>query len=506
MFLSRLLRKNIVESININSLLHLGTRTFPEIGGAVVQSVAFTFQKTSDKSIGSYYKLIDLNSTSLKEEYFLRAQLGHADEIKYLFLQENFKKIQGDPIAYWVSKKIIDAFSNPKTVEDYAKARIGMMTTDNVRFLRLWSEVSQNNILFNCETIQDSVNSNIKWFPYNKGGNFRKWYGNNFLIVNWKNQGEEIKNNGMTSFRGKDFYFREGLTWSFINNDKFGVRYKPKGFLFDIQGSSSFPDENNLYLVCSYLCSNVSNELLNILNPTLSYQANNINALPYKSADQLFKNSINEIEKLTKQCIDISKMDWDSKETSWDFQTNDLIKRNENSLVAAFKDEITILQEESKIINGDLFIDPIPVLLQLLSYSIGCIFGRYSLDKPGLILANQGETLQDFLKQVPNPTFMPDEDNIIPVLEGEWFTDDIVGRFKVFLKAAFGEEHFEENLKYIEDTIGKDIRKYFVKDFYNDHIKRYKKRPIYWMFSSPKGHFKALIYMHRYHPICAAKC
>jgi hypothetical protein len=140
-----------------------------------------------------------------------------------------------------------------------------------------------------------------------------------------------------------------------------------------------------------------------------------------------------------------------------------------------------------------------------LSYSIGCFFGRYSLDKPSLILANQGETLQDFLKQVPNPSFMPDEDNIIPVLEGEWFTDDIVGRFKVFLKAAFGEENFEENLKYIEDAIGKDIRKYFVKDFYNDHIKRYKKRPIYWMFSSPKGHFKALIYMHRYTPDLCSK-
>ncbi len=168
-------------------------------------------------------------------------------------------------------------------------------------------------------------------------------------------------------------------------------------------------------------------------------------------------------------------------------------------------EEITILQEEAKIVDGKLFIDQVPVLLQLLSYSIGCLFGRYSLDKPGLILANQGETLHDFLQQVPNPTFMPDEDNIIPVLEGEWFNDDIVGRFKVFLKAAFGEEHFEENLKYIEDTIGKDIRKYFVKDFYNDHIKRYKKRPIYWMFSSPKGHFKALIYMHRYQPDLCSK-
>lgn len=168
-------------------------------------------------------------------------------------------------------------------------------------------------------------------------------------------------------------------------------------------------------------------------------------------------------------------------------------------------EEITILQEESKFVDGKLFIDPVPILLQLLSYSIGSIFDRYSLDVEGIILVNQGETLQDFLSQVPNPSFVPDEDNIVPVLDGEWFNDDIVGRFKVFLKAAFGVEHFEENLRYLEDTIGKDIRKYFVKDFYNDHIKRYKKRPIYWMFSSPKGHFKALIYMHRYQPDLCSK-
>ena len=168
-------------------------------------------------------------------------------------------------------------------------------------------------------------------------------------------------------------------------------------------------------------------------------------------------------------------------------------------------EEIALLQEESRIINEELYIDPQPVLGQLLSYYIGCFFGRYSLNKPGLILADQGENLQDYLKQVPNPSFMPDEDNVISVLDGEWFNDDIVGRFKVFLKAAFGEEYFDENLKYIEETIGKDIRKYFVKDFYNDHIKRYKKRPIYWMFSSPRGHFKALIYMHRYQPDLCSK-
>lgn len=547
MFLSSFeaLRKNIVESVNIDSLLHLGTRTFPEIGGAVVQSVAFAFQKTIERNPGSYFKLIDYNSTVLKEDNFLRAIAGDFKDITFKFLQENFKKIQGDPIAYWVSDKIINAFSNPKTVEDFAKARIGMMTTDNNKFLRNWNEVSTSSIHFNCETIEESVKSNKKWFPYNKGGNFRKWYGNNFLIVNWKNQGEEIRSNGMTSFRGKDFYFQEGLTWSFINNDKFGVRYKPKGYLFDIQGSSSFPNDKNLLLVCSYLCSNVSNELLNILNPTLSYQANNINALPFKSADQISSNILIEIEKLTKQCIEISKIDWDSRETSFDFKFNELIKRNISKVEAAVIDynsfwkskfyelhqneekineffiesfdlkselkhnvplgEVTILQEELKIINGELLFDINSIFLQLISYSVGCVFGRYSIDKSGLILGNQAETIQDFLNQVASPTFMPDEDNIIPVLDDEWFNDDIVGRLKVFLKAAFGEEYFEENLRYIEETIDRDIRKYLVKDFYNDHVKRYKKRPIYWMFSSPKGHFKSLIYMHRYQPDLCSK-
>lgn len=248
---------------------------------------------------------------------------------------------------------------------------------------------------------------------------------------------------------------------------------------------------------------------------------------------------------ITNSIIQLSKTDWNFKEVSWGFQKNGLINQKKNSLIDAFEayqsywsdkfyelhrneeelnrqfieiyglqeeltpdvplEEITILQEEAKIIDGALSIEPVPVLLQLLSYAVGCLFGRYSLDKEGLILANQGETLQDFLQQVPNPTFLPDEDNIIPVLDGEWFNDDIVGRFRAFLKAAFGEEHFDQNLRFIEDTLGRDIRKYFVKDFYNDHIKRYKKRPIYWLFSSPKGHFKALMYLHRYQPDLCSK-
>jgi hypothetical protein len=240
------------------------------------------------------------------------------------------------------------------------------------------------------------------------------------------------------------------------------------------------------------------------------------------------------------QNILISKKDWDSHETSWDFQQNQLIKQQTESIKTAFEsykkewtdkfyelhrneeelnrqfienyglqdeytpdvplEEITILQEEGKIVDGQLEIQSAPVILQLISYSVGCMMGRYSLDKVGLILANQGETLDDYLKQVPNPTFEVDSDAIIPILEEEFFEDDIVGRFREFIKTAFGEEYFDENLQFIENALGKDIRKYFVKDFYNDHIKRYKKRPIYWLFSSPKKSFNALIYMHRYSP------
>lgn len=338
-----------------------------------------------------------------------------------------------------------------------------------------------------------------------------------------------------------DHIFESSITWSDITSGFLSSRFNEQGFLFDGSGTSAFFKKREEQLaILGLINTQFSKNYSEVLNPTLHFQTGDFRNMP------LNRNLINEeFINLVNKAIIIAKLDWDSRELSWNFKQNELIKQNKSKILLALEDfinywsekfyelhfneealnlqfieiyglteeltpqvpfqEITVLQEESKIVNGKLFIDPIPVLLQLLSYSTGCIFGRYGLDKPRLILANQGETLQDFLTQVPNPSFIPDEDNIIPVLDAEWFNDDIVGRFKVFLKAAFGNEHFEENLQYIEDTIGKDIRKYFVKDFYNDHIKRYKKRPIYWMFSSPKGHFKALIYMHRYQPDLCCK-
>ncbi len=305
----------------------------------------------------------------------------------------------------------------------------------------------------------------------------------------------------------------------------------------------AFPKDEYFKYNIALINSRFGQEMLKILAPTMDYKVGDIIEIPLKK-DDYHRQKVTD---LTDECISIMKLEWDSHETSWDFNKNELIllkqdgylktsyvnyckiwqerflqihKSEEkiNQIILDVYDltreftstipynDITILRQETIINeNNKLQFKKDEILKQFNSYSVGCIFGRYSLDECGLILANQGETLQDFLIQVPNPIFMPDQDNIIPVLEGEWFTDDIVGRFKVFLKAAFGKEHFEENLKYIEDTIGKDIRKYFVKDFYNDHIKRYKKRPIYWMFSSPKGHFKALIYMHRYQPDLCSK-
>lgn len=548
MFLSSYekLRLLIIDNTQFESLLHLGSRTFPEIGGEVVQNTAFVLGKYAPKSEGSFIRLTQFENAQLKEVKTKEAIQNRKSPWFYLANQKAFEKIPGSPIGYWISQALTNAFTEPSLVSK-GIVKQGLATGDNNRFLRFWFEINFSSLVFNFSNIDKSFTNDTIWVPYSKGGTFRKWFGNNDYVVFWKAGGNIIRDfkdeNGKekSRFRGASMYFKPAITWSLTSTSIFACRYRPAGFVFDINGMSFFPYEEMDYIFyLGLLNSKISNEILQLLNPTLAFQVGDIAAIPVLKSD-LFVN----VKNIVSDSIEISKNEWDIKETSWGFSTNSLINNGAKSIIESFHSykkywstkfyelhkneeeinkifieiygmqdelkpevplqEITILQEESKITNGELLIDPFPVLLQLLSYSIGCIFGRYSIDKPSLILANQGETLQDFLKQVPNPSFLPDEDNIIPVLDGEWFNDDIVGRFKVFLKAAFGDEHFEENLKYIEDSIGKDIRKYFVKDFYNDHIKRYKKRPIYWMFSSPKGHFKALIYMHRYQPDLCSK-
>jgi hypothetical protein len=541
------LRSFIIEKTTINSLIQLEYNAFEP---ACVPISTFVLRnKKHDNYKGSYVRLVDFKGHENQAPKTIEAIQNSDCGWFYTAKQNDFKKIPSSQIGYWLSQNSINAFVN-KPIGDLLTFKQGIATSDNGRFLRFWFEVGHSKVDFSCSDPQGLANSKKKWFPYNKGGGFRKWYGNNHYLVNWENDGSEMKEFTATLPQGthvrlksREFYCLPCITYSALSSSDFGCRISDAGFLFDTKGSCIFGEESDLKFYSALLNSRCAKLFLNVLCPTLDYSMVGMKQIPIPNKNEDVRRK--KITSLTQELINIFKSDWDLRETSWGFQENELIKKAVSNLNEAFKsyqshwfalfhdvqqneeainlefielyglhreltpivplEEITILQEESKIVDGDLFINPVPVLLQFLSYSIGSIFGRYSLDKRALILANQGETLQDFLQQVPNPSFMPDEDNIIPVLEGEWFTDDIVGRFKVFLKAAFGEEHFEENLKYLENTIGKDIRKYFVKDFYNDHIKRYKKRPIYWMFSSPKGHFKALIYMHRYQPDLCSK-
>jgi len=331
-----------------------------------------------------------------------------------------------------------------------------------------------------------------------------------------------------------DYIFKEGITWSGISSSYFSVRYFPIGYSFSSAGFCYFTDNDRLKKVLLLLNTKFARTILQLLSPTLNFNAGDIEKVPFLDIE----SDKSEI------LINISKEEWDSKESSWDFIQNELLRqkgldleenydlfrqywsnkffqlhKNEEELNRQFIDiyglqdeltpdvpleDITILKEETSIVNGELVFHADEVFAQFISYAVGCMFGRYSLDKEGLILANQGETLQDYLHKIDKTasdcTFLPDEDNIIPILDDEWFEDDITARFYQFLKVTFGEKNFNKNLTFIEEQLGKDIRKYFTKDFYADHIKRYKKRPIYWMFSSPKGSFNVLIYMHRYMP------
>lgn len=560
MFLSTFqsLRESLLNNYFIESLIHLGPRTFPEISGEVVQSVAFVLSNSlSELNNSVFVRLVDLKDTKLKE-----SNIQNRD--RYFFKRQiDITKVPGNSIAYWVSNQIISIFENAKSLKDVADIRSGISSGDNERFYRFWHEVSSNRVEHRGnESLTDTENnilSNKKWIPIIKGGTSINWYGNQESVINLGNNAFEIKNSGNNfRLRTTSFYFKEGITWSRISSNNIAFRAKSVEVTFGENSPSLFIESSKYYQLLGLLNSKIPNLFLSLINPTLTFQVIDVEKIPV--IESSIEDSI--IVENVKKCLLSAKIIWDSKEDYWAYKPIKVsvfkllssavksksklildnlfeIKTNEEVINRYFiekynlKDdlnsdvdikELVYFYNEAKIENDKVIIEDSSIVLLFLNDSVGYFFGRYSLDKPGLILANQGETLSDYDRIVDSyllmvnsekaeqpstnnnqPKFLPDEDNIIPVLDGEWFNDDIVGRFKLFLKAAFGEEHFNENLKYIEDTIGKDIRKYFVKDFYNDHIKRYKKRPIYWMFSSPKGHFKALIYMHRYQPDVCSK-
>lgn len=528
MFLSSFekLRKKLLQKTMVN-MAHLGARAFEEIGGEVVQTTSFVLLNDSIEDYkGVYCRLIESTTQQGKEDMFV------SGENRFESSQSIFSKIPGSPLAYWASNQMLTAFASGTPIGKIGVARNGMKTGDNNEFVRLWWEVSEDKECFTVNNDLEAKSSGAKWFPYNKGGEFRKWYGNNDCIVNWENGGEIVMGRAKADKRHVQDYpdsmkFKPALTWSLITSSSPSFRYKCH-HISDIAGMSVYTDEENVLRLMGLLNSKVAQEILRFIAPTINFQAGDIARVPI--------TSIPDDEKtIVSNSINISKIDWDSFETSWDFQKHPLIrntrtikeafsqwqtecderfnqlKANEEELNRIFidiyglQDELTPEEDDKDVTvrKADLGRD----IRSFVSYAVGCMMGRYSLDVDGRAYAG-GDWDSSKYK-----TFIPDKDAIIPIADDEYFTDDIVGRFVEFVKAVYGTDTLEENLQFIADALDEKgstsrekIRNYFLNDFYKDHLKTYQKRPIYWLFDSGKKNgFKCLVYMHRYQPDTIAR-
>ena len=514
---------------DILNMAHLGARAFEEIGGEVVQTTSFIQRNSFVKNyIGTYSRLVSYTTQYDKEKAFL------CKKDIYQAKQKGFYEIPGNPIAYWVSERTIKAFESNHLLKDIVSASVGIQTGDNEKFLHFWWEIFNTEIMFSAKNVQDSYQEK-KWFPYNKGGEFRKWAGNDLTVIDWQNDGEHIKENSQLTGHHYQQYadslkFKPLVTWSRITTGTPAFRLKSSGYLSDMAGFSLYSDEMNLRVVAAYCNSVVAKHYLSFLAPTLNIMVGSVLSMPF----DLPVNESNNINRRVDILMGISEYDWNSFETSWDFQHQPLLRRvstiaeafdqwqaecdnrfnqlkaNEEELNRIFidiyglQDELTPEVEDNDVTvrKADLGRD----IRSFISYAVGCMFGRYSLDVDGLAYAG-GEW--DASKYA---SFAADKDNIIPICDDEYFEDDIVGLFVEFVKTVYGAETLDENLKFIADALGskgqpKDvIRNYFLNDFYSDHCKIYQKRPIYWLFDSGKKNgFKALIYMHRYQPDTIAR-
>lgn len=562
MFLSSFekLREKMMQTETVN-MAHLGARAFEEIGGEVVQTTAFVrCVNHIDDYKGTYCRLIEPTSQQGKEEMFL------AGENRYTANQDDFGKIPGGAIAYWTSDAMLKAFSN-QILYDVARPRQGMATTNNDLFLRLWSEVSFKKMGLGCTSQEEALETKKKWFPVTKGGAFRRWYGNFDYVVNYENSGKticdyidttpgvKVKSNGRVINR--DLYFHKGMTWSTIASGPFGMRYVPNGFIFETKGSMCFTSDDLLDYILGLYNSPVIQCFLQMVSPTLDYHEGPLGKTPV-----LIKKN-EQINQLVEENVKSSKTDWDSFENSWDFKKHPLfrnvstitkafnqwqtecddrfnqLKANEEELNRIFidiyglQDELTPEVEDKDVTvrKADLQRD----IKSLLSYAVGCMFGRYSTYKEGLLFAGEPYSLQAFVDKlndrpgtisadelerayrnegvVVDEMFFPDADNVIPITDEEYLDDDIVSRLCDWLKVVYGADTLEANLDYIAKALGNKgstsreiIRNYFLNDFFKDHCQTYSvtgsgKRPIYWLFDSGKQNgFKALVYLHRYTP------
>ncbi|MGP5446246.1 BREX-1 system adenine-specific DNA-methyltransferase PglX [Pseudomonas helleri] len=551
MFLSSFekIREKILSNATILSMAHLGERAFDTIGGAVVSTTAFIlWNKYEPKLKGVFLRLVDGNSEAEKSALAREAVLSSDCGWLFNVSANEFRNISGSPIAYWLSTHELKIIELEPSLAGVSDARVGLQTSDNDRFLRLWHEVSKSQAFHGAHDLLSAKQSGAVWFPCNKGGEFRKWYGNHTHYVNWKDDGQVIRAlsnpsaEKQTYVRNDQYYFRDSVSWCDITTEANSFRQYPAGFIHDAVGHSEFAGDELWKLSLMAYCNNkFATKLARIINPTIHFHIGYYQKLPF--AKKVWHA---DAEQISLNLVRLSKEDWNAYETSWDFTKLPLICPNyrQPALKATYHKLRTNWREMTQEVqrleekNNRIFIDAyglqdeltadVPLkeitltcnpyyryggvkteaeldvqlqsdtMAEFLSYAVGCMFGRYSLDKPGLVLANQGDTLAEYLRQIPEPSFMPDKDNVIPLLDGEWFADDVTERFRTFLRLTFGEEYYEENLAFIEQSLGKEVRKYFLKDFYTDHVKRYKKRPIYWLFASPKGTFSVLIYLHRY--------
>ena len=549
------LRHTLLDNYHIDSLLHLGPRTFDELGGEVVQNAAFVITKLYGEFIkeayydnakaqycrGTYFRLVEGRNCADKERLFLKAQ--ERPEIYFANVeQKNFENIPGCPIGYWVSDKILQCYNNTK-IGSISTVVTGMSIGNNNLYIRLWHELEYKKINLYSSNMSEVNLTLTKWIPYCKGGGRRNWYGNHEYVVNWSENSHF--NRPRSTF--KDFYLKPAITWPFICSSTFSARYLPKGSLWDVAGSPCFVKQeySELY-VLGFLTTKVSDKLLKIQNPTINIQVVDIENLPI-----IESNNKKEIEFLSKQNIIISKEDWDAHETSWDYESNPLVAlRNEKvaqgNLESSFRlsdfveefetqwterfmqlhqneeelnrqfisiygledeltpdvplNEITILQQgEISIVNNGLEWHEDVLMKQLISYAVGVWMGRYKLGQKGLHIAHPNPTEKELQEYwYGGVQVYIDEDGLIPVLpQSSPFDDNLSSRISDFIRITFGEDKLTENLNYIEQKLGQSIDQYVQKDFWKDHKKMYQNRPIYWLFSSSKGAFKCLAYMHR---------
>ncbi|MEK5488199.1 BREX-1 system adenine-specific DNA-methyltransferase PglX [Lysinibacillus sp. FSL M8-0355] len=524
------LRNQIIADKTISSLIQLEYSGFD---GATVPICTFTLRNYNNSFLGEYIKLSDFIGVANQPIKTLEAVAKPDCKYRYTTDQNGFKKIPGNPIAYWASDNLLKDFEVGSSMNELIEPKVGLQTGENNQFLRFWWELNPSKIKYDTVSTEESKTSGYKWVPYNKGGERRQWYGNYDYVVNWENDGEEIKNfknekgKLRSVVRSPQYYFKEAITWSDVTSGGFSIRYRSKGSIHDVSGMSAFTnDTRKMKYLLGLMATKISNYIFKMLNPTIHLQIGDFSNFPVLYEEEV----VNKVIQLVDNNLNIAKTEWDSFEISWEFTVHPFLSNKKATVEEAFNDwevhssqEFILLKQNEEELN-QIFIDIYDLqddlsssledeeitirkadlerdVKSFISYAIGCSLGRYSLDEEGLIYAG-GEFDASRYK-----TFQADADNILPILSGAYFEDDIVTKFINFVRITFSEKTLEKNLDFIADAIGRKktetarevIRRYFINDFFKDHVQTYKKRPIYWLFTSGKEKaFNCLIYMHRY--------